>query len=375
MFNGCELKLIVQCHYATVGLRKSFRGYRVVGTRASAKIGIMASFTSPTHFNIVALETFFTPLPQVSIPSPHTFTVTTYDRTTVAEIPYRIRDADVLITTTLPLRAESLSAEVSPRLKLIAVMAAGTDSVDLAACTRRGIRVLSSPNCNSDAVAEHAVALYFATRRGIISTLGGLLSGEWSRKGSMMRTVYAAGKPPRGCRDEIAAIIGYGAVGKRAAKLFAALGMKVVIATRKGAPAAGDKITFEEALKTASVIVTCCPRTPETVGLLSEAEFAMMLEDAVLVNVSRGGVVDEDALFRALKNGQIAGAGVDVFDKEPASPETSPLLASDAQGLNLVVTPHTAWVGLDTTANYQRVLQENLQGFIVGCVEGDRVRA
>jgi glycerate dehydrogenase len=335
----------------------------------------MASFTSPTHFNIVALETFFTPLPPLNIPSPHTFTLTTYDRTSIAEIPERIRDAHVLITTTLPLQAESLSADVSPKLKLIAVMAAGTDSIDLTACTRRGIRVLNSPDCNSDAVAEHAVALYFAARRGIISTLGGLLRGDWPRKGSLMRTVYAAGKPPRGCRDEIAAIIGYGAVGKRVAKLFAALGMKVVIAARKAAPAAGDKITFEEALKTASVVVVCCPRTPETLGLFSEAEFAMMLGDAVLVNVSRGGIVDEQALCKALAAGHLAGAGVDVFDKEPASPETSPLLASDAQGLNLVVTPHTAWVGLDTTVHYQRVLQENILGFLMGDMEADRVKA
>lgn len=126
---------------------------------------------------------------------------------------------------------------------------------------------------------------------------------------------------------------------------------------------------------TASVVAVCCPRTPETVDLFSETEFAMMLEDAVLVNVSRGGVVNENALLNALKSGQVTGAGVDVFDKEPASAETSPLLGSGAQGLNLVVTPHTAWVNADTTVNYQRVLQENIAGFIVGNIQEDRVKA
>lgn len=332
-------------------------------------------FTSATHFHVVALETFFTPLPQLSFPAPHTFSVTAYDRTTAAELPERIRDADILITTIFPLPASALSAEACPKLKLIAVMAAGTDSIDLATCAQRGIRVLSSPDCNSNAVAEHALALYFSARRMIIPTMRGVLAGEWSRRGSLMRTAYAAGRPPRGCADETVAIIGHGAVGRRVHKLFMALGMNVIVAARKGAPASEGRVTFDEALRTASVVVACCPRTPDTVGLLSKPEFATMLDDAVLVNVSRGGVVDEESLLGALKDGQIAGAGTDVFAIEPASPETTSLLGSDAQGLNLVVTPHTAWIGGNTTANYQRVLQENIQDFIVGTVQADRAKA
>lgn len=330
---------------------------------------------SPTHFNIVALETFFAPLPDITLPTPHTFSLATYDRTTLSEVPERIKNADILITTTLPLRGNSLSPEVSPRLKLITVMAAGTDSIDLAACVQRGIRVLNSPDCNSDAVSEHSVALYFAARRCIVPTMSGLVAGEWPRRGSLMRSAFAAGKPPRGCRDETVAIVGFGAVGRRAAKLYERLGMRVIVAARKGAPASDGRIAFEDAIKMATVVVLCCPRTPGTTNLLSKTEFGMMQDEAVLVNVSRGGVVDEVALFNALKDGQIAGAGVDVFDVEPASAETSPLIESSAQALNLVVTPHSAWVGGDTTANYQRVLQENLAGFIQGQVWKDRVKA
>ncbi|KAF7557923.1 hypothetical protein G7Z17_g295 [Cylindrodendrum hubeiense] len=340
-----------------------------------ANPGISASDASAKNFNIVALETFFTPLPELAVPSPHTFTLTEYTRTSQDELHERIKDADVLITTAIPLRADALSVEACPNLKLIAVLAAGTDSVDLAACTARGIRVMSSPNCNADVVAEHALALYFAVRRTLLPTMRDLRAGEWPRRGTLMKGSFVAGKPPRGCRDETAAIIGYGHVGKNLMKLLTGLGMKVIVSGRKGAPAPEGRVTFDEALKTATVIFLCCPRSPETLGLIAAPEFDLMQNDAVLVNVSRGGIVDEGALFRALTDGRIHGAGVDVFDIEPAGPETSVLLGSDAEGLNLVATPHAAWIGGATTSNYQRVLCENINGFISGKVEADRVRA
>lgn len=333
------------------------------------------ALSSPTEFKIVALETFFTELPKLSVPSPHTFNLVEYNRTKVEEIPSRIKDADILITTTIPLRAEVLSKDVSPNLKLVAVVASGTDSIDLGACASRGIRVLSSPNCNVDAVAEHAVALYFATRRTIVPTMRDLQAGEWPLRGTLMKSAYAAGQPPRGCTEEIVTVIGHGGVGKKVSKMLAALGMKVVVAARKGAAPTEGRVAFEEALAMATVVVLCCPRSPETLGLLAGPEFEKMREDAVLVNVARGGIVDELALLQALKDGQIAGAAVDVFGTEPAGPETSPLLGDDAQGLNLVVTPHTAWIGGMTTANYQRVLQENIDGFILDKVQSDRIKA
>ncbi|KAI1372067.1 glycerate dehydrogenase [Hypoxylon crocopeplum] len=338
---------------------------------------ILPSFSScPRHFNIVALETFFTPIPPLVVPSPHTFTLTEYTRSTVEEIPSRIKDADIVITTTVPLRAEALSPEICPKLKLIAVMASGTDSIDLVACAARGIRVLNSPGCNVDAVAEHAVALYFTVRRSIFPTMRDLRAGEWPRRGTLMTRVYVAGQPPRACRDETVAIVGYGGVGQKVARLLGGLGMKVLVAGRKGSPTAPEgRVPFEEALKRATVMVLCCPRSPATLNLLSEPEFAQMREDVVLVNVARGGIVDEAALLKALKEGQIAGAGVDVFGQEPASPETSPLLGDGVEELNLVATPHTAWIAIDTTANYQRVLQENIDSFIRGNVEEMRNKA
>lgn len=329
----------------------------------------------PKHLNIVALETFFNPLPRLTLPSPYTFTVTEHQFTSPAELPSRIKDAHVLITTTVPLRAETLSSEAASNLRLIAVVASGTDSVDLGVCQERGIRVLNSPDCNVDAVAEHATALYFAVRRSLAPTMEELRAGEWPRRGTLVKTAFVAGNSPRGCRNETAVIVGYGGVGRRVEALFSGLGMKVVVAARKNAPAAPGRVSFEEGLRMATVLVVCCPRTPETLGMISGTELSLMRSDAVLVNVARGGIVAEDALLRALRERKIAGAAVDVFDQEPASPETSVLLGPDARGLNLVATPHTAWMSMDTTINYQRVLQENLNGFVLGEMAEERIKA
>ena len=330
----------------------------------------------PKHLNIVSLESFFAPLPpRFTVPPPYTFNITQHHRTTVAEVPSRIKDAHVLITTTLPIGADALSSEAAPNLKLIAVVASGTDAIDLNACKERGIRVLNSPGCNVDAVAEHAVALYFAARRSLVPSVEGLRAGDWPRKRSLIHTAFVAGNSPPGCRDETVVIVGYGGVGRRLETLFSGLGMKVIIAARKNTPAATGRVPFEEALKMASVVVVCCPRNPETQGMISGPEFGVMRNDAVLVNVARGGIVAEDALLQALRDGEIAGAGVDVFDREPASPETSVLLGPEARGLNLVTTPHTAWIGTDTTSNNQRVLQENINGFILGDMVRERIKA
>lgn len=338
-------------------------------------MGSMSAEGTPRHFNIVALETFFCPLQPLTVPSPHTFSVTEYSRTTPAEAAERIRDADIVITTVVRLDASTLSPEICPKLKLLAVQAAGTDSVDLAACKARGIRVMNSPECNANAVAEHALALYMAIRRSLLPLMRGLSAGGWPKTGSLMKTGYAAGQPPRGFASETAVIYGYGAVGRRVRALLEALGTKVLVAARKGTQPGEGRIGFEESLKAATALVVCCPRTPETLNMFSERELSSVRDDAVLVNVSRGGVVDENALLKALQTNELAGAATDVFETEPAGPETSPLLGPEAAHLNIVATPHTAWIGMDTVANYQRVLQENIDAFIAGTPNPDRVRA
>ncbi|KAI1137818.1 hypothetical protein F5Y05DRAFT_419256 [Hypoxylon sp. FL0543] len=357
-----------------------------------------------THLVVVALETFFVPVPAFALPAPYTYELREYARTRPDQVAERIRDADVLIMTVLPIGADVLRPEVSPRLRMVAVVASGTDSVDLAACRRRGIVVANTPHCNAVSVAEHALALYFAARRSVVLSHTLVRAGAWPRMGVLQEVLNGPdGRPPRTCREETLGIVGYGAVGKALEAAAKGLGMKVLIAGRKGSPtvpngratdgengsvskvleatAAGSpmktstpgtedsaapegRTAFDTLIRESSVIALCLPRSPETLNLISEAELDAMKPYAVIVNVSRGGIVDEKALVAALKARKIAGYGTDVYEQEPASAENSPLVGPDTADLNVVTTPHVAWCASDTIDNYNRATKENIEGWL-----------
>lgn len=328
----------------------------------------MATPEQPIHHKIVALETLLVPLPRkFSMPEGHTYEVVEYSRTKPSEIPERIKDADIIVMTILPLSAEHLSEEVAPMLKMISVVASGTDTVDLAACKRRGIHVANSPHCNEGSVAEHVIALYFATRRSIPLVNAQVRAGEWPEKVTLAKTLEGPhGKPPMTCAAEVMGIIGYGSVGKRVETTAKALGMAVLVAGRKGQPAGEGRTDFDTVIKGSSVLVLCLPRSSETLNTISEAELDAMPRYSILVNVSRGGIVDEEALVAALKDRKIAGAATDVFGQEPAGPESSPLLAPGTEDLNLVTTPHVAWCAEDTNYNYNEALKRNIRTWLEG---------
>ncbi|KAI0206310.1 D-isomer-specific 2-hydroxyacid dehydrogenase family protein [Astrocystis sublimbata] len=320
---------------------------------------------SQTHWVIVALESRFCPLPDFVLPAGHTCEFRDYTETRPGLIAERTQDADIVIMTILPMTADILSPEVTPRLKMISVIASGTDTVDLAACRARGIVVGNTPHCNVTTVTEHVLALYFATRRAIIPTNALTRAGDWDGKGSQLAILNGPdGKAPRTCRDEVLGIIGYGAIGKNIESTAKLLGMKTMIAGRKGNPATSGRILFETVIREASVIIVCLPRSPETLNLISGAEFEQMKPYSLLINVSRGGIVDESALLSALREGKIAGAGTDVYSKEPANPSNNDLLAPGAEGLNLVTTPHVAWYAEETFTNYSRACRANIAGFV-----------
>ena len=143
--------------------------------------------------------------------------------------------------------------------------------------------------------------------------------------------------------------------------------MKVLIAERKGGEACRDGRTpFEEVLRRSTVLVVIVPRTPGTVNMIGLKELEWMRHDAVLVNVSRGGIVDELALLEALKKGWIGGAAVDVFAEEPATEDNCWFIGNVVKGLNLITTPHTAWAGMTTEAELRRMAKENVENWVRG---------
>ncbi|KAJ5592060.1 hypothetical protein N7537_008964 [Penicillium hordei] len=174
------------------------------------------------------------------------------------------------------------------------------------------------------------------------------------------------GKAPRICSEEVVVIIWYGEVGQQIAIRAQLLGMKVLVSGRKGAPnnAHAARVPFETVLRNSSVVFVTFPRVRETMKLISHTEFGLVPRHAILINISRGGIVDEGALIMALKARQIAGAATDVFLHEPASLENSVLLCTGTEDLNLVVTPHSAWFTKNTRLNFMACLQKNIVSWV-----------
>ncbi|KAF2651713.1 glycerate dehydrogenase [Lophiostoma macrostomum CBS 122681] len=332
------------------------------------------------HHHIVALERIHQPLPaSFSFPPGHSYTLTVHEAPDASKLRARVAPATILIVTTVKLSAEILAADVTPHLQYVAVMATGTDPVDLEACKARGIRVTNSPSANLDSVSEHALSLYFAARRrtALLDRLTRSVPSEWKAKKSLSGALrFADGSPPLTCKDEVMGIIGYGPLGKRIAGLGRALGMQVLIASRKNTqlnrvlPSTDldhSRVPFEDVLRESTVLVLSLPRTPETVNLLSTPEFETMSPYAVLVNVARGGIVDEAAVLKALQDGQIAGYGTDVFEKEPAEgPDECVLFSEEAKALNITVSPHLAWFAGTTLTNLSRILKETVEAWVAG---------
>lgn len=251
------------------------------------------------------------------------------------ELVEAIGDYDaVVVRSATTIDADVIAA--GSRLKVIARAGIGLDNVDVKAATARGVLVCNAPQSNVVSAAEHTVALLLALARRIPAADASLRAGEWKR--SAFQGVELHGK--------VLGILGLGRVGTLVAQRCAAFGMKLVAydpyVTPERAQFLGLELveSVDELCEVADILTVHLPKTPETVGILGEAQLARMKPSALVVNTARGGLVDESALAAALSSGTIAGAALDVFSQEPMT--QSPLFALD----NVVVTPH---LGASTT--------------------------
>lgn len=241
------------------------------------------------------------------------------------------------------------------------------------------------PDTNTETVAEHAIALYFAVKRDIVSMHEWTMRGEeWERKGTGildMNTFYGGGA--RGCKNEVVGIVGGGKIGTAISTLCKALGMKVLISERKSTPqeqTRAGRTPFSEILSQCTTIILSCPLSSTTQNLISASEFSLMRCDAILINVARGGVVNEAALAGALDRGEILGAATDVFEREPVEKGESALIRGEGEKRvrNLVVSPHVAWFGRESQEKCVKAVQEIFEGFLRGekinCVaQGEKI--
>jgi D-3-phosphoglycerate dehydrogenase / 2-oxoglutarate reductase len=245
-----------------------------------------------------------------------------------AQLLSALADADaVIVRSATRIDAEALAH--APRLRVIARAGVGLDNVDVEAATTAGVMVVNAPMSNIVSAAEHAVALLLSVARNVPQAMASLKGGQWRR--SAYTGVELQGK--------VAGILGLGRIGALVAQRLAAFGMTVIaydpyVAEPRAAQLGVRLVSLDELLAEADFISVHLPRTAETTGLLGERELRRVKPGVRIINAARGGIVSEDALALALKEGRVAGAALDVYATEPCT--DSPLFGLD----NVVVTPH-----------------------------------
>ena len=234
----------------------------------------------------------------------------------------------------------------APSLRHIARLGVGLDNIDVAAATAQGVLVTNLPDYCVEEVSDHAVALLMAWARGLIPLDQEVKQGLWRPATVALRRM----------QDLTAGIVGYGRIGRRAAEKLAGFGMRVLASGRgpiHDAGPAAEAVSLDALLAESDAVIICAPLTEATRHLFDDHRLGQMRKGAFLVNVTRGGLVDNDALVRALQSGRLSGAGLDVVEGEPNPPSA---LTSRA---DVIVTPHVAFSSVSSVAELRtRVSQE-----------------
>lgn len=279
-----------------------------------------------------------------------------YPLTAPDETVSRIGDADVVICNKVLITKEVL--EACPNIKYIGVLATGFNNIDLEAAAARGIPVCNAGSYSTDAVAQlvFSYILDHCERMSLYAMDTKL--GKWEQSQTFSYFPY----PTTELRGKTLGIIGYGHIGKRVAEIANVFGMRVLIATRTEPQGCPHEVTaVDEVFRRADFVTIHCPLNEGTAGLVSRQHLALMKETAVLINTSRGGTVDEEALADALDHDMLAAAYLDVLCTEPMSPET-PLRSAK----NCFITPHIGWTPRETRQRLLDITEDNLRGWLNG---------
>lgn len=269
----------------------------------------------------------------------------------------RARDADIILTSKVKLDAATLAA--LPRLKFISLLATGYNNVDVVAAGAQGVPVANVPAYSTASVAQTAFALLLELVTGTSRHDQAVKAGEWSSSRDFSFT-----------RQQIVeldgltlGIIGYGAIGRAIARIGFAFGMRIIAyAPRLPADPGSVPVTFvdqDELFRQADVVSLNCPQTADNAGLVNARTLGLMKRSAFLLNLARGGLVNEADLAAALKNGTIAGAGLDVVAVEPMLTD-NPLRTAP----NCVITPHIAWASFAARQRLTAIVAANVAAFL-----------
>ena len=278
-------------------------------------------------------------------------------QTTPDQVIERLQGASVAISNKIMLNAETLAA--CPELKLILVAATGTNNVDLAAARAHGITVSNCQGYGTPSVAQHTIMLLLALATRLSDYQKAVGEGRWQQAKQFCLLDF----PIVELEGKTLGLLGHGELGGAVARLAEAFGMRVLLGQLPGRPARADRLPLDELLPQIDALTLHCPLNEHTRNFISTRELALMKPGAFVVNTARGGLIDEQALADALRNGHLGGAATDVLSVEPPT-AGNPLLAGDIP--RLIVTPHNAWGSREARQRIVGQLTENAQGFFNG---------
>ena len=290
-----------------------------------------------------------------------------YDKTAADEVNKRIQDAEIIIINKTKLDAAALYQ--AKKVKLICLVATGTDNVDLVAAKEQGVTVCNIKNYCTDSVAQHVVLSILALSHHFNEYQLSLKQGLWQKSEQFCLLEY----PITELSAKTLGIVGLGVLGTAVANLAVSFGMRILVA-ESFRPENGmtndaqqkpefKRVPFQDLVSQSDVISLHCPLTPETKDLFDLKTFKSMKKNALLINTARGGLINDEALLHALENGSIAGAALDVLDREPPAAD-HPLLTSGLP--NLIVTPHIAWAAKEARQRALDEIAKNIACYLKG---------
>lgn len=282
-----------------------------------------------------------------------------YDRTPHELIVERAKEAEIILTNKTPLREETL--QQLPNLKYVGVLATGFDVVDIRAARSRNITVTNIPTYGTESVAQLVFAFLLEFCHHVSLHNQSVREGEWSSNDD-----WCYWKTPlMELSGKTMGIIGFGRIGRNTASIAEAFGMKVVahdlIAQQHAKDDGTNWMSLEELLRQSDVISLHCPLTSENEGFINKEKLNIMKKTSILINTSRGQLINNDDLADALNNGVIGGAGLDVLSEEPPA-LNHPLLTAK----NCIITPHMAWGTKEARSRLLDTAVENVKAFLAG---------
>ena len=279
--------------------------------------------------------------------------LTIYDRTAACDVDEHMTGAEIVLTNKTPITANNI--EKAKSLRYIGVLATGYNIVDIDAARKKGIPVTNIPAYSTDSVGQLVFALLLEICHHVGHHSTAVHSGRWSSNTDFAFWDY----PLIELCGKTIGIIGYGRTGQAVARIARAFGMNVIATgTHRSYP---ELVSMDELLKSSDVISLNCPLVPETRNLICKDTISRMKDGVIIINTSRGPVVNENDLSEALKNGKVYAAGIDVASQEPINRD-NPLLGLD----NCFITPHIAWATYEARVRLINIATDNVCAFING---------